>query len=127
MFRILVVSFAFLHASGALAHHSVSSLYDYTNVRKLEGTLLSIKWVNPHVQLKIEMMGENGEAEVWQLEASAVNLLRRLGVDENAIKTGDTVVATGPVSGWVISTARLASQARCGIQRIIRSAAARKT
>jgi hypothetical protein len=98
MFRILVLSFTFLYVSGALAHHSVSSLYDYTNVRKLEGTLLSIKWVNPHVQLKIETIGENGEAEVWQLEASAVNLLRRLGVDENAIKTGDTVVATGPVS-----------------------------
>ena len=80
------------------AHHSISSLYDYTRVQKLEGTLLSIKWVNPHVQLKIETVGENGATEVWQLEASAVNLLRRLGVNENAIKVGDTVSATGPVS-----------------------------
>ena len=98
MSRIFIFCLTLLLASSSLAHHSVSSLYDYTNVRKLEGTLLSIRWVNPHVQLKIEAIGENGETEVWQLEASAVNLLRRLGLDEGAIKEGDKVAATGPVS-----------------------------
>ena len=98
MSRIFVCCFTFVFASVSLAHHSVSSLYDYTNVRRLEGTLQSIRWVNPHVQLKIETVGENGDLELWQLEASAVNLLRRLGVDEDAIKAGDKVAATGPVS-----------------------------
>jgi hypothetical protein len=85
-------------SSFVLAHHSISSLYDYTNVVKLQGKLVSIRWVNPHVQLKIETTGENGEPEIWQLEASAVNLLRRLGLDRDAIKEGDTVIATGPTS-----------------------------
>ena len=98
MSRIFVCCLTFAFATVSLAHHSVSSLYDYTKVRKLEGTLKSIRWVNPHVQLKIETINEHGDPEIWQLEASAVNLLRRLGVDEDAIKEGDTVAATGPVS-----------------------------
>jgi hypothetical protein len=98
MKRIILFCIATLIASVSNAHHSISSLYDYTRVQKLEGTLQSIRWVNPHVQLKIETIGDDGESEVWQLEASAVNLLRRLGVDEDAIKVGDTVAATGPIS-----------------------------
>jgi len=102
---LIIISLCLLlSASVSFSHHSVSSLYDYTNVRTLEGTLLSIRWVNPHVQLKIRTTGEDGEAEVWQLEASAVNLLRRLGVDEDSIREGDTVVATGPVSRRGLNT-----------------------
>jgi hypothetical protein len=98
MKRIILVCGALFLSSIAMAHHSISSLYDYTNVQTIEGTLQSIRWINPHVQLKIEIINENGEPEVWQLEASAVNLLRRLGVDRDSIKVGDTVAATGPVS-----------------------------
>ena len=98
MFRLVVLFFTGFVATSSLAHHSVSSLYDYSNVIKLEGTLTSIRWVNPHVQLKIETIGESGEPEIWQLEASAVNLLRRLGLNEDVIKEGDIVTATGPRS-----------------------------
>ena len=85
-------------AQAVSAHHSISTLYDYTNVQKLEGTLVSIRWVNPHVQLKIETVNDSGETEIWQLEASAVNLLRRLGLDRDVMKEGDHVIAIGPVS-----------------------------
>lgn len=98
MTRVFISSAFLLLAGIASAHHSISSLYDYTNVVELEGKLVSIRWVNPHVQLKIETINEDGEAEIWQLEASAVNLLHRLGLDRDAIKEGDTVVATGPTS-----------------------------
>ena len=98
MYRIFALCSMLLFASGSYGHHSVSALYDYTNVRELEGTLLSIRWVNPHIQLKVEAIGENGEPEVWELVGSAVNLLRRLGVDESVIKEGDRVVITGPMS-----------------------------
>lgn len=98
MKRCLVGACTLLVSAASLAHHSVSSLYDYTNVQRIEGTLTSIRWVNPHVQLKIETINAEGELEVWQLEASALNLLRRLGVDKEAIKVGDKVAATGPVS-----------------------------
>ena len=98
MFRILAIGVTILFSSVAVSHHSISSLYDYTNVRELTGTLVAVRWVNPHVQLKIETTGADGEPEVWQLEASAVNLLRRLGIDRESIKEGDTVIVTGPVS-----------------------------
>jgi hypothetical protein len=98
MIRKLMTTVLLLIAGTAGAHHSISSLYDYTNVVELKGTLTSIRWVNPHVQLKIETVNEAGETEVWQLEASAVNLLRRLGLNRDVIGEGDTVTATGPAS-----------------------------
>jgi hypothetical protein len=39
MSRLVVLFFTGFIATTSLAHHSVSSLYDYTNVIKLEGTL----------------------------------------------------------------------------------------
>lgn len=98
MFRIIALVLLLSISSFSSAHHSISSLYDYTDVRQLEGTLTSVRWVNPHVQLKIETVNENGETEVWQLEASAVNLLRRLGLNRDVMQEGDHVIATGPVS-----------------------------
>jgi hypothetical protein len=98
MIRTIALSAIALLALPASAHHSISSLYDYTNVVQLEGKLVSIRWVNPHVQLKIETINDAGEAEIWQLEASAVNLLQRLGLNREVIKEGDTVIATGPRS-----------------------------
>ena len=80
------------------AHHSISALYDYTNVTKVKGTITSIRWINPHVQLKIEATNDAGESETWQLEASAVNLLRRIGLDKDVVKEGAVVTATGPIS-----------------------------
>ena len=62
MFRILTICFTIFLSSVAVAHHSVSALYDYTNIQELEGTVTAIRWINPHVVLKIEAIGENGEA-----------------------------------------------------------------
>ncbi len=98
MFRILTICIAFLLSSVALAHHSISSGFDYTKVQELEGKVTSIRWINPHVSLKIESTGESGEPEVWVLVGSAVNLLQRLGLDRNSIKVGDIVTAKGPVA-----------------------------
>tara|TARA_B100000586_G_scaffold2349_2_gene1526 strand:+ start:3807 stop:4919 length:1113 start_codon:yes stop_codon:yes gene_type:complete len=96
--RTAVIIVAVLMTITASAHHSISALYDYTNVVKLKGTITSIRWINPHVQLKIKTINNNGDQEIWQLEASAVNLLRRIGLNRDAIKEGVIVVATGPTS-----------------------------
>ena len=96
--KAVVWIFLALNAVAVNAHHSISALYDYTNVSKVKGTITSIRWINPHVQLKIETQNDAGESETWQLEASAVNLLRRIGLDRDVIQEGAIVTATGPTS-----------------------------
>ena len=98
MIRVVVCVFLSLNVVAVNAHHSISALYDYTNVTKVKGTITSIRWINPHVQLKIEATNDAGESETWQLEASAVNLLRRIGLDKDVVKEGAVVTATGPIS-----------------------------
>ncbi len=98
MIRTVICIFLSLNFVAVNAHHSISALYDYTNVSKVKGTITSIRWINPHVQLKIEATNDAGESETWQLEASAVNLLRRIGLDRDAVKEGAVVTATGPTS-----------------------------
>ena len=76
MTRSLVLSSACFFSSVSVAHHSISSLYDYNDIVEMEGTLKSISWINPHVHLIIETTRENGEPELWELEGSTVNLLQ---------------------------------------------------
>lgn len=98
MARILLLLGTLPFASLALAHHSVSALYDYENIGEIEGTVKSLAWINPHIHLTIEHIAANGEPELWRLEGSALNLLQRRGVSSDILKVGDRVVVAGPLS-----------------------------
>ncbi len=82
----------------AFAHHSVAALYDYSDVREMEGTITAIDWINPHIRLTMEAATANGEQETWELEASALNVLQRNGVTADLLHVGDRVTVIGPVS-----------------------------
>jgi hypothetical protein len=77
------------------AHHSVNSFYDIETPIAVDGTVASIRWANPHVRLKLEVRGENGESELWDIESGGPTLLRRLGVTADVVELGDRVTISG--------------------------------
>ncbi len=83
---------------GSMAHHSISSIYDYENIVSLEGTVQKVYWINPHVRINIETINAAGESEIWRLDGSALNLLQRLGVTRDMLQAGDRIIAKGPAS-----------------------------
>lgn len=72
------------------AHHS-SGGYIMTEYTYLEGQVTEVHWVNPHVWLYMEVMGENGEPVTWVLEATGLINLRNNGVTKDTVSPGTNV------------------------------------
>jgi hypothetical protein len=82
----------------SFAHHSIAAIYDLSEMRSKQGTITSIRWINPHVRITLETIGDNGELETWELEASATNMLQRAGISRVGLEVGDQITAHGPVA-----------------------------
>jgi hypothetical protein len=81
----------------AAAHHSTAF---YTNdFVELEGELVRIDWINPHVRFVLRTEGPDGAEKLWQMEASAISALDRRGVTRGLFTIGDRVtIAAHPSS-----------------------------
>jgi len=76
------------------AHHS-TTMFDHAKTMTIRGTVLELRWVNPHVSLLVKGVidGQTEEVEEWLMEmTSPGNLVRAGGWSRNAVKTGDQVV-----------------------------------
>jgi len=80
------------------AHHSFATHYDASNVVEVTGTLSAVKMRSPHSFFEVDVVTDSGETETWDVEAHAVPILRRLGIDRDTLKVGDTVTFRGPRS-----------------------------
>ena len=96
--RLVVGGVACLVACASLAHHSTRVFYDYDDDLEIEGEITWVLWRNPHVRFNLVRTGENGEEELWELEAGSVNTLERVGIGEGTLNVGDRVRAAGPPS-----------------------------
>ncbi len=82
-------------APAALAHHSFSAEFDVSKPIKLQGTVTSVKWINPHTWIFIDVKKPDGTSENWGVEAGTPNTLFRLGFTRDAVKVGTEIVVDG--------------------------------
>jgi len=80
--------------TGALAHHGQAA-FDTSKTVTVTGTVTEFEFLNPHVQVYIEVKGDKGEKEKWQGELTAPNKLARAGWTKRTLKPGDTVTLSG--------------------------------
>ena len=84
-----------LVALSAEAHHSFTATYDESKEVRIEGTLVSFHFRNPHASVDILAEGENGEMIRWGIEWGGAGQLASQGVTRDSLKAGDHVVITG--------------------------------
>src|ERR1700743_2077400 len=74
------------------AHHS-TTMFDHSKTLTIKGTVVELRWVNPHVSLSVDGTIKDGEGSgVWVMEmTSPCNLVRAGGWTRNAVKPGDKV------------------------------------
>jgi len=78
-----------------LAHHGEAN-YDTEKTVTVKGTVTEFQFVNPHVQISLEVKNDKGEVEKWIGEARSPAMLSRYGGwDRNTIKVGDVVTFYG--------------------------------
>jgi hypothetical protein len=78
--------------SSVAAHHS-SAMFDHSKTETIKGTVVELRWVNPHVTVTVN--GSHNEEEApadWLMEmTSPGNLVRAGGWRRDAVKPGDKV------------------------------------
>ena len=80
-----IAMLAVVIASGipATAHHSNPLYFDMAKAITLEGDVLRVEWINPHILLFLQSKNEKGELETWVVHgASLNNALRQVGLKE---------------------------------------------
>jgi DNA/RNA endonuclease YhcR with UshA esterase domain len=78
-----------------LAHHGEAN-YDTEKIVSVKGTVTDFQFVNPHVQISLDVKNDKGEIEKWVGEARSPAMLSRYGGwDKNTIKVGDVITIYG--------------------------------
>src|SRR5271165_842468 len=94
-FSLTLVLAALFACAPLLAHHGEVN-YDTEKVVSVKGTVTDFQFINPHVQIFLDVKDDKGEIEKWSCEArSPIMLVRVGGWDKNTIKPGDVITASG--------------------------------
>lgn len=84
--------------TGVLAHHSFA-VYDFSTQIPFDGTVVSLKFRNPHVALTLKSMDEHGKELIVEfIEGPPANMLVRSGLKPEMIKPGTHITAVGSPS-----------------------------
>jgi hypothetical protein len=80
--------------SSVAAHHS-TTMFDHSKTLTIDGTVVELRWVNPHVSLAVNgtIKERDGDGPaVWLMEmTSPGNLVRAGGWRRDAVKPGERV------------------------------------
>jgi hypothetical protein len=82
-------------AAPALAHHSFAAEFDANTTAELDGKIVEVWWNNPHIRYRLEVQGEGGATEEWELQASSVTSMQQLGWTATTLKVGDELKVSG--------------------------------
>lgn len=96
--RILLLAAGVLLNAAAWAHHGLAA-FDTTHTVRMEGTVTSIEWVNPHAFVYADLTDSNGKVANWKLELGSLGMLTKYGGwTETTVKKGDHVKVQGFVA-----------------------------
>ena len=77
----------------ATAHHSNPAYFDMDRPITLEGRVVGVRWVNPHILLFLETKNDRGEVETWTLQGTSLNnAMRQVGLKER-LRPGISIAA----------------------------------
>ena len=61
------------------AHHSFSAEFEADKTADLSGKIVQVWWNNPHIRYRLQVMGEGGATEDWELQAASITAMQQLG------------------------------------------------
>jgi hypothetical protein len=77
------------------AHHSFAADYDAAKPFTLQGTVIQVDWMNPHVHFSMDVKDESGKITHWEFELGSPNTLMRSGWTRNTLRIGDEITVKG--------------------------------
>ncbi len=83
-----------LGSGAALAHHSLSGVYDIRGDGEVTGVIKSVEFINPHGVMTLDVPNDDGTTTEWELTTGSANTLSSLGFGgdgPNTVIAGDVV------------------------------------
>ncbi len=88
----------FLGVAVLWAHHGLAA-FDTTRTVRMEGTITSVEWINPHAFVYADLKDSSGKVANWKLELGSLGMLTKYGGwTETTVKKGDHVKVQGFVA-----------------------------
>ena len=78
-----------------VAHHSVSSEYDFGKPVELTGVITRVDWVNPHTMFHLQVTGQDGNKSIWLFQTGGAGALRRQKEFVGKTLIGETLTISG--------------------------------
>ena len=94
-FTGIIAALIALMAASVAAHHSFSAEYDSNKPIKLTGTVIEMRWSNPHAWIYINVTGKDGKVVKWAWETGGANALYRRGWRKEDLVAGTELVIDG--------------------------------
>jgi len=93
----LILGMLTLIATTAGAHHSTAGIYQQDLVVELKGKVKEWRFINPHPNLKLEVVDEKGVTHEWDISygGSAVSHMKRRGYSATTFKPGEVIIVKG--------------------------------
>ena len=89
-----IIILAVVVSSGTTAAHHSNAMYFTTNAVTLEGEVVRVEWINPHVLVYLQAKNDKGESETWILHGSSLNNgLRQMGAMKERLVPGVSITA----------------------------------
>jgi len=95
MLTVFATVFLFVGAAPTYAHHSEAAQFDPDDPVNLQGIVVKVEWMNPHIWYYLDVTDENGEVKTWGFSGLPPGVLRRRGITRDVLKVGDVVRVTG--------------------------------
>jgi len=76
------------------AHHGTAG-EDTSKLVTIKGTVTDFQFINPHVQIYVDVKDEQGNVQNWNGELSNALVLHRAGWNSKIIKPGDQITLNG--------------------------------
>lgn len=81
-------------ASSLQAHHSLAN-FDTTTAVRVKGTIVLVRWVNPHSIIFLDQTRTGGRVHRWAVEGPTPLTLARRGIAKDRLKPGDVIEVCG--------------------------------
>lgn len=89
---VILATAGLVMGAPARSHHSHAN-YAMAEFVHISGTVTNLHWMSPHIWVYLEVSGDDGEREIWSVEAANPWQLERNGVTRDTVRVGDTVSA----------------------------------
>lgn len=94
MRNVFLASVLALAGPSLVAHHGDTN-WDLSTPFSITGTVVEFRFINPHMQVTLDVTGADGKVTRWVAQGTSPNMLVYRGWSRTALKPGDRVTLNG--------------------------------